>query len=986
MSRPKGAPVGCFGTATKALPQASEKPGHQRKRSFGWFGSKGHLASAQNETEQAEDVLSDALFDLDLDDGQPAPSGKPSKLPDKAAVAASLHRRRWSFGRQVVPQPQPEQERVAGPEALLTTCSDLSISSQGSPQHAAAAAAAAALSRPSSELVSQEAAAAAAATAPPAQRSQGSYRRLWHSITSSRKAEGLALHGGSLGGDVSVESLVKAVQRLKGGQPVMEAVSAGLAHLDSRAVAALLKELSKSGLPHRAAELFDWLRSLPADHQLAKLADLYTYTTIISQCGGHQQLRRALELVAEMRGRGIEANIHTYSALMSVCVKCNECDLALDVFQQLLAEGCAPNLVTFNILIDIHGKSGQWSKAVEVLDQLHQQGCSPEPRTYNTIISACSKAGQPAAAAGVYERMLADGVQPTGTTYTSLISAYGKAGQVEEALCIYQDMVARGCERNVITYSSLISACERSGRCDIALRLFEEMRREGCRPNVVTYNGLIGSCAQAGMWAKAAEVFDSMVGSGVRPDAVTFSVLVAAYERGGQWRRCLQAFEQMQQQGFRPDACVYNMVLDALVGSGLLVGQLKAVQLSVAAHRQGHLRLTSVSASDWTATAYTYGAAFVTTLRWLAEIRESPPSAAMPLAFSAGATVGGGLLGQPQHPVSLLLTRGKHCRSEQPFAPIQQALTACFSAFSAPVAVKLTGQGLVLHADGLSLTAWLSTPGASALLSPLEAAATAGSGNGGTVLSAALLADDVAADMQCSKAFAAVMEHEASAGAGAGGSALARPAAAALRQQLASDIVALSHSLNVQEETALDAVQLCDQVLGAGIGLEAGLSPLYAAAMLLLCCRQSGEAAQVLGNAALLGQLTGLTLATVMEAEAHLSSALHGCTGAVCALRVLQLYLERLGCNFVAIQKCALTQVTALAAINLARKAVLSPGFARFPPSVVAAACLVKARQGLGLAPSWPRTLHSMTGYTTVPGGPLQQCLELMSMLNLAAA
>lgn len=42
----------------------------------------------------------------------------------------------------------------------------------------------------------------------------------------------------------------------------------------------------------------------------------------------------------------------------------------------------------------------------------------------------------------------------------------------------------------------------------------------------------------------------------------------------------------------------------------------------------------------------------------------------------------------------------------------------------------------------------------------------------------------------------------------------------------------------VQEETALDAVQLCDQVLGAGIGLEAGLSPLYAAAMLLLCCRQ----------------------------------------------------------------------------------------------------------------------------------------------------
>ncbi len=63
----------------------------------------------------------------------------------------------------------------------------------------------------------------------------------------------------------------------------MDAVQEGLHRLDSRAVAALLKELAKNGLPHRAAELFDWLRSLPPDHALARLADLYTYTTIISQ-------------------------------------------------------------------------------------------------------------------------------------------------------------------------------------------------------------------------------------------------------------------------------------------------------------------------------------------------------------------------------------------------------------------------------------------------------------------------------------------------------------------------------------------------------------------------------------------------------------------------------------------------------------------------------------------------------------------------------
>jgi pentatricopeptide repeat protein len=64
------------------------------------------------------------------------------------------------------------------------------------------------------------------------------------------------------------------------------------------------------------------------------------------QCGSQQQLRRALELVAEMRSRGIQCNVHTYSALMNVCIKGNELDLALDVYRQMLAEGCTPNLVT----------------------------------------------------------------------------------------------------------------------------------------------------------------------------------------------------------------------------------------------------------------------------------------------------------------------------------------------------------------------------------------------------------------------------------------------------------------------------------------------------------------------------------------------------------------------------------------------------------------------------------------------------------------
>lgn len=59
--------------------------------------------------------------------------------------------------------------------------------------------------------------------------------------------------------------------------------------------------------------MFDFLRGLPAEHQLAQLCDVFTYTAMISLCVEQQELARALELVGEMRQRRVERNVHTYT-------------------------------------------------------------------------------------------------------------------------------------------------------------------------------------------------------------------------------------------------------------------------------------------------------------------------------------------------------------------------------------------------------------------------------------------------------------------------------------------------------------------------------------------------------------------------------------------------------------------------------------------------------------------------------------------------
>lgn len=165
------------------------------------------------------------------------------------------------------------------------------------------------------------------------------------------------------------------VQKLQPREPIPEAIYAALAGHDSRGCSLLLKDLSRAGRDKRAVELFDWLRGQGDRSPLRALCDVFTYTAMVSLCIFQQDVDRAMELVEEMRQRGIERNVHTYTALMNVCIKCGKLGLALDVYNSMKAVNCMPNAVTYNTLVDVYGKLGQWERAVHVIDVMkHEVG------------------------------------------------------------------------------------------------------------------------------------------------------------------------------------------------------------------------------------------------------------------------------------------------------------------------------------------------------------------------------------------------------------------------------------------------------------------------------------------------------------------------------------------------------------------------------------------------------------------------------------
>lgn len=77
---------------------------------------------------------------------------------------------------------------------------------------------------------------------------------------------------------------------------------------DSLTATRLAQNSCHSSIP-RAWQLFDWVRGLPEDHALARFCDADSYTTMIALCGPWQQLRRALQLIADMRTQGIECGV-----------------------------------------------------------------------------------------------------------------------------------------------------------------------------------------------------------------------------------------------------------------------------------------------------------------------------------------------------------------------------------------------------------------------------------------------------------------------------------------------------------------------------------------------------------------------------------------------------------------------------------------------------------------------------------------------------
>jgi len=332
------------------------------------------------------------------------------------------------------------------------------------------------------------------------------------------------------------------------------------------------------------------------------------YVESVAQ-GDREALFKALDVLADMRSKGVELNLLIFNSILAVCKKAAATDqteaavnAAFQILRDIKSLQLQPDLVTFNLLLETCsnaidcGYAECFEDALSTFDMMQEYAIRPNIATYNMLLFSCSRAAQDSGPSiiskcfDILDLMQADGMLPDISVFNAMIDACAKSARgddgVSVGLQILERMASNNIEPDVITYNSLINVCAMSaaeGDTNAfvnAREILNMMLKAGVRPNVVTFNSLatiIVRAVQAGeitdpgaAASQGQQVIDMMSQAGVQPNVITYNAILSAVVRAksgdpGQSREeIMNIITKMSSTGILPNAVTFQMIMEDL--------------------------------------------------------------------------------------------------------------------------------------------------------------------------------------------------------------------------------------------------------------------------------------------------------------------------------------------------------------------------------------------------------------------------------------
>lgn len=252
----------------------------------------------------------------------------------------------------------------------------------------------------------------------------------------------------------------------------------------------------------------------------------------------------------EMIRRRIELDVITFNIVIKGFCKAGKLKKAGDVVEDMKVRGFSPSVVTYNTLMNGYcknGGAGKMYKADGILKEMVSNGIHPIESTFNILIDGFCKDENLSAAMKVFKEMQGQGLKPGVVTYNSLINGHCNEGKLDDALCLRDEMVGSGLKLNIVTYNALINGFSKKKMLKEARELFDGIGKKGLDADVVTFNTLIDAYCKAGKIEEAIALRDLMMDKPVFPDVATYNCLIGGFLREGKMEEASKlAFSQQR--------------------------------------------------------------------------------------------------------------------------------------------------------------------------------------------------------------------------------------------------------------------------------------------------------------------------------------------------------------------------------------------------------------------------------------------------------
>lgn len=266
-----------------------------------------------------------------------------------------------------------------------------------------------------------------------------------------------------------------------------------------------------------------------------------------------------LDLMAEMRREGVDADVFTFSTAITACGNAGEWERALDLLdqmgealqqqhqlqqQQRRRSPIAPDVVSVNAAIAACGRAGQWERALDLLDRMTGEGSASSFRTESDgddFGGSPRDSGDSIAAPPATAAQAAIGRGTRGST-GSVGRDVGRAGVTRSGLAWPA--------ADAVSFNSAMEACANAGRWQEGIELLPRMLRVGVRPNVCSYAAHLACLRAGGLWERALLVLEEMsAGGGVTPDLGCYAAVMSTLGEMSKWEHALDLLRLLQRKG-----------------------------------------------------------------------------------------------------------------------------------------------------------------------------------------------------------------------------------------------------------------------------------------------------------------------------------------------------------------------------------------------------------------------------------------------------